>query len=302
MNHDQASVPTKALVFQNENGTAPALMMKTENGKLFCLPGVPYEVKPLIKDKIIPWLQTELGTYCILSQTISVVGIAESELSHKIESWELSLPPNMQLSYLPIANRIKLKLTASGNTKKQVQEALKSKLLALKPYIEDWVIAWDGDLIEKILKEIVCQKQLTISVAESCTGGEISRLITSVSGSSEYFLGGIVAYDYHQKIKILKVKPETIATHTVVAQEVAQEMSKGCQELFGTDVSIATTGVAGPHSDFFQNQIGRVYYSIRIKNVEKSFSLYLPHLERKDFMNFVAMKAIQDLVFMLNKI
>ncbi|MBS1548596.1 MAG: CinA family nicotinamide mononucleotide deamidase-related protein [Bacteroidetes bacterium] len=302
LNHGQAEIPSKAQVFQNENGTAPALMMNDENATIICLPGVPYEVKPLIKNKIIPWLQAHWESHFIVSKIISVVGIAESLLSEKIENWELSLPTNMQLSYLPMANRIKLKLTASGPYEKEIQQALNQKVYELKPLVQEYILAWEGDAIEEILKEVLLEKNLSISVAESCTGGELSKLITSVSGSSAYFIGGIVAYDYHQKIKIVKVKPETIAAHTVVAKEVAQEMSKGCQHLFGTDVAIATTGVAGPNSDSFQNEIGLVYYSIRIKNVEKSFSLYLPHLERKDFMNFVAIKAIQDLVFMLKQI
>lgn len=299
LNRSQAEVPSKAKVFLNDFGTAPAMMMSNKQCKIFCLPGVPYEVKPLMKDKIIPFLQQEFSSEYILSQTISIVDVPESVLSEKIESWEMALPENMQLSYLPIANRIKLKLTAVGKDKKVLQNLLNSQIDGLKPLVKDHVLAWDGDRIEEILKGILTEIGLTIAVAESCTGGEVSKLITSVSGSSAYYLGGIVAYDFHKKIDILKVKSETIEKHTVVSVEVAQEMAKGCRDLFLSDISISTTGVAGPNSDEFNNEVGRVYYTIQVKDVQKSYTLFLPHLERKDFMNFVAMKVLQDLLKIL---
>src|SRR5690606_1792547 len=142
-------------------------------------------------------------------------------------------------------------------------------------------------------------KNLTISVAESCTGGELSRLITSVSGSSAYFMGGIIPYDYHKKIQILGVLEKTIAEKTVVSEEVAQEMSLGCRNLFKTDISVSTTGVSVPNSDQFNNEIGTVFYSVRIKDYEKTNRLYLPHMERNDFANFVSQRVLQDLVEIL---
>ena len=296
INYTQAEIPSKAKVFQNEYGTAPALMMEKNEKIIFCLPGVPYEVKPLMKDKIIPYLRKQFATEFILSKTISVVDVAESILSQNIESWEINLPKNMQLSYLPIANRIKLKLTATGVEKNEVEKQLQQQIHLLKPLIIENVISWDGDKIEEILQQILLQKKWTLSVAESCTGGELSKLITSVSGSSAYFLGGIIAYDYHKKIQILNVNAETIAQKTVVSEEVAREMALGSQQLFASDIAISTTGVAGPNSDAFNNQVGKVYYTIRIKEFEKTFSLFLPHVERKDFMNFVAMKTLQDLI------
>jgi nicotinamide-nucleotide amidase len=296
INYTQAEIPSQAKVFQNEYGTAPALMMEKNDKILFCLPGVPYEVKPLMKDKIIPYLRKQFATEFILSKTISVVDVAESILSQNIESWEINLPKNMQLSYLPIANRIKLKLTATGVEKNEVEKQLQQQIHLLKPLIIENVISWDGDKIEEILQQILLQKKWTLSVAESCTGGELSKLITSVSGSSAYFLGGVIAYDYHKKIQILNVNAETIAQKTVVSEEVAREMALGSQQLFASDIAISTTGVAGPNSDAFNNQVGKVYYTIRIKEFEKTFSLFLPHVERKDFMNFVAMKTLQDLI------
>ena len=299
INKHQAVVLTKAHVFQNEFGTAPCQMIE-ENGKIaVCLPGVPYEVKPLIKDKIIPFLKDKFSLHHIISKIISVVDFPESLLALTIEKWELSLPENISLSYLPIGTRVKLRLTAVGNELSEIQDQLNLEIEKLKPLIGEKVISWDGNEIQEILKEILTDKKLSLSVAESCTGGELSRLITSVSGSSKYFFGGIIPYDYHKKIEMLGVSEATIATKTVVSEEVAQEMSLGCQKLFRTDIALSTTGVSGPNSDEFNNEIGAVFYSVRVKDFEKTNRLFLPHMERNDFANFVSQRVLQDLVEIL---
>lgn len=299
LNKPQAEVLSKAFVFQNENGSAPCQMIQ-ENGKIIIsLPGVPFEVKPLIKDKIIPFLAGNFGLNHIVTHTISVVGIPESLLSEQIESWELALPNDISLSYLPVGNRIKLRLTVQGTNKAELEQRIKTEVEKLKPIIGDNVISWNGDDILEILKEILDEKKLTISTSESCTGGELSRLLTSISGSSTYFQGGIVAYNYHQKIEILGVSEKTILEKTVVSAEVAQEMSLGGQQLFKTNISLSTTGVAGPNSDEFNTEIGTVFYSIRVNDFEKTNRLHLPHFERNDFVSFVSQRVLQDLVEIL---
>lgn len=296
INRSQAEIPSKAKAFQNFNGTAPSFLME-KNGKIaIALPGVPFEVKPLVKEQIIPYLKGKFNKNSIVTRMVSVVNIPESLLAKTIENWENNLSKNISLSYLPIANRIKLKLTATGENEFDLNGLLNHEINKLKPLVGDHIISENGDSIEEILHDILVSRKMTISVAESCTGGELAHLITSVSGSAKYFLGGIVPYDFHKKIEILNVSEKTIQEKTVVSEEVAQEMSLGCQKLFKTDISISTTGVAGPNSDEFNNEIGKVFYSIRIKDFEKTFSLFLPHLERKDFMNFVAQKALQDLI------
>ena len=299
LNKPQAEVLSKAFIFQNENGSAPCQMIQ-ENGKIIIsLPGVPYEVKPLIKDKIIPFLAQKFSLNHIVTHTISVVGIPESLLSEQIESWELALPNDISLSYLPVGNRIKLRLTAQGKSEEELEQRIDQEVQKLKPLIGDNVISWSGDNIEEILKEILDEKKLTVSTAESCTGGELSRLLTSISGSSTYFLGGIVAYDYHKKIDILGVSEKTIQENTVVSEEVAKEMSFGAQKLFKTNISLSTTGVSGPNSDEFNNEIGTAFYSIRVNDFEKTNRLHLPHFERNDFANFVSQRVLQDLVEIL---
>ena len=301
LNKPQAEVLSKAFIFQNEYGSAPCQMIQ-ENGKIvISLPGVPYEVKPLIKDKIIPFLAQKFSLNHIVTHTISVVGIPESLLSDQIEFWELALAADISLSYLPVGNRIKLRLTAQGKSKDELEQRIDAEVQKLKPLIGDNVISWNGDNIEDILKGILDEKKLTVSTTESCTGGELSRILTSISGSSTYFSGGIVAYDYQKKIKILGVSKETIQEKTPVSEEVAQEMSLGGQQLFKTNISLSTTGVAGPKSDEFNNEIGTAFYSIRVNDFEKTNRLHLPHFERNDFVNFVSQRVLQDLVEILIK-
>ncbi len=298
-NKEQAFVPTKSIVFQNHYGTAPCMMME-QNGKLsYSLPGVPYEVKPLIKDQIIPYLQQRFSLRYIHTRIVSVVGIPESILADTIEDWELALPENISLSYLPVGTRVKLRLTASGDNEEQLKQRTEVEIEKLLPLVEGHVIAVSEDKIENILAEMLTERNLTISTAESCTGGELAKMITSVSGSSKYFLGGMVAYATEKKIKILNVSRETVDQFTVVSEEVAREMARGCQELFETHISLSTTGVAGPGKGEDGKDIGTVYYTIRINDNEVTSKLYMPHLERVDFMDFVSQKVIQDLVSLL---
>ncbi|SIS70882.1 nicotinamide-nucleotide amidase [Chryseobacterium piscicola] len=298
-NREQAFVPTKSTVFQNHFGTAPCMMME-ENGKIvFCLPGVPYEVKPLIKDQIIPYLKEKFSLNYLTTRIVSVVGIPESILADMIEDWELALPAHISLSYLPVGTRVKLRITASGENETILLQQLEDQIQKLLPIIKPNVIATSEDKIAKILAEILGEKKLTLSTAESCTGGELARMITSNPGSSSYFLGGIIPYDTQKKIDILKVKKETVSQYTVVSEEVASEMASGCQNLFKTDISLSTTGVAGPGKGEDGKDIGLVYYSIKVGDKTHTSKLFMPHLERLDFMHFVSQKVIQDLVSIL---
>ncbi|MGS0747570.1 CinA family nicotinamide mononucleotide deamidase-related protein [Halpernia sp. GG3] len=299
INKDQAVVLSKAFVFQNFNGTAPCQMV-AENGNIaICLPGVPYEVKPFIRNQIIPFLQQKFKLPFIESRFISVVNYPESLLANDIESWEDNLPEHMTLSYLPVGNRVKLRLTANGENLRDLQNDLEKQIKKVVVIIGDRVIATTEDKIEKILHDILVKQKLTISTAESCTGGELARLITSVSGSSNYFIGGMIPYQTDKKIDILGVSKNTIEKFTVVSEEVAAEMAVKCQDLFKSDIAISTTGVAGPNQDEDGNETGTVFYALRIKDKTENFRLFLPHLDRGDFVNFVSQKIIQDLVTFL---
>ncbi|SHH61970.1 nicotinamide-nucleotide amidase [Chryseobacterium oranimense] len=298
-NREQAFVPTKSVVFQNHFGTAPCMMMEQDGKLSFSLPGVPYEVKPLIRDQIVPYLKEKFNLYYIHTRIVSVVGIPESILADMIEEWELALPENLALSYLPVGTRVKLRITASGDNEAALKQQTEDEIQKLLLLVGDHVIAVSEDKIEKILAEILNERKLTISTAESCTGGELAKMITSNSGSSKHFIGGIVPYATDKKIEILKVSKETVDQFTVVSEQVASEMAKGCQKLFNTDISLSTTGVAGPGKGEDGKEVGTVFYTIRIKDKESTSKLYMPHLDRLDFMYFVSQKILQDLVGLL---
>lgn len=298
-NREQAFVPTKSVVFQNHFGTAPCMMMEQDGKLSFSLSGVPYEVKPLIRDQIVPYLKEKFNLYYIHTRIVSVVGIPESILADMIEEWELALPDNLALSYLPVGTRVKLRITASGDNEAALKQQTDDEIQKLLLLVGDHVIAVSEDKIEKILAEILNERKLTISTAESCTGGELAKMITSNSGSSKHFIGGIVPYATDKKIEILKVSKETVDQFTVVSEQVASEMAKGCQELFDTDISLSTTGVAGPGKGEDGKEVGTVFYTIRIKDKESTSKLYMPHLDRLDFMYFVSQKILQDLVGLL---
>lgn len=298
-NREQAFVPTKSTVFQNHYGTAPCMMMEKDGKLSFSLPGVPYEVKPLIKDQIIPYLKDKFNLNYISTRIVSVVGIPESILADTIEDWELALPENLALSYLPVGTRVKLRLTATGPDDEVLQNQLEHEIQKLFPIIGENIIATSEDKIEKILSEILNEKDLTISTAESCTGGYLAQMLTSNPGSSKYFIGGVVAYATQKKTDILHVSEGTIERFTVVSREVSREMADGCQSLFKSDISLSTTGVAGPGKGEDGKEVGLVYYTINVNNQSETFKLHLPHLDRQDFIYFVSQKIIQDLVGIL---
>ena len=300
-NKEQAVVLSKAKVFMNHFGTAPCMMMEKNGTYCFSLPGVPFEVKPFLKDQIIPFLQEKLELEHIVSRIVSVVNIPESILSDTIEDWELALPKHISLSYLPVGTRVKLRLTASGSSQELLNQDLENEITKLFPLIGENIVATHEDKIEKILSELLIDKNLTLSVSESCTGGELAHLITSVVGSSKYFFGGIVTYATDKKIDILNVNPKTIEEFTVVSEQVASEMAIGCQNLFKTDIAVSTTGVAGPGKGEDGKDVGTVFYTIRIGEEEVTSRLFLPHLERTDFMHFVSQKVLQDIVSLLVK-
>ena len=299
INKSQAEVLSSAVILQNDLGTAPCQLIEKEGKTVLCLPGVPLEMKNLVTSKVIPFLSAKYKTHHLLSRTVTVVNIPESRLAQMLTNWENQLPAEVKLSYLPMGSRIKLRLSDSGPSEADIITTFDNQTATLRPILGNHIISERAETVEEIIKDLLAAHHLTISTAESCTGGQIARLITDVPGSSQVFLGGVVPYDSLQKVKLLQVKQEDIDTHTVVSEEVAQQMSKGCQQLFKTDIAVATTGVAGPAADAHGNTVGTVYYSVRFRDKELTKRLFLPYLERSDFMNFVAQRALQTVVEMV---
>ena len=270
LNKDQALVPSKCEVLFNKMGTAPGMWMKKENTVYVSLPGVPYEMKYLVDNVVIPKVVTEYKRPYIIHKTILTYGQGESLIAERIENWENNLPKFIKLAYLPNPGRVRLRLTARGDNQEILEKAIDENVQSLTNIIGDIIVGFDEDeTIEVIIGRLLTQQGKTISTAESCTGGKIAQMFTSVAGSSGYFRGSIVSYATDTKISILGVDAKTIDKFSVVSAEVASEMAIGIQKLMKTDYAIATTGNAGPAKGEAVAEVGTVFIALATPNEVK---------------------------------
>ena len=267
LNKDQALVPSKCTVLFNKVGTAPGMWMKKENTVFISLPGVPYEMKYLIENEIIPKLVKEYERPYIIHKTILTYGQGESLVAERIEDWENKLPEFIKLAYLPAPGRVRLRLTARGTNRNILQDAIDTNVISLTNLIGDIIVGFDEDeTIEVVVGRQLSQKGKTIATAESCTGGKIAEAITSVAGASNYFRGSVVSYATDVKVSVLGVSQETINKFSVVSAEVAKEMALGVQKMMKTDYAIATTGNAGPSKGEADATVGTVFIALATPN------------------------------------
>ena len=267
VNRDQALVPSKAIILNNQYGTAPGMWMKKEQTVFVSMPGVPYEMKAIVTDELIPKIVQEFKRPFILHQTILTYGQGESIVAERIEAWEDGLPDFIKLAYLPSPGRVRLRITGRGNDKQKLQDTIDDLVKKLFELIGDIIVGTEeAETIEVVLGKLLTQKGKTISTAESCTGGKIAEVITSVAGSSSYFRGSMVAYASDMKVSILGVKQSTINEFSVVSLQVAEEMAMGVQKLIKTDFAIATTGNAGPSKGEADATLGTVCIAIATPN------------------------------------
>lgn len=267
MNRDQALVPTKAKVLFNQAGTAPGMWMEKENTVFISLPGVPYEMKYLIDNEVIPNLVQKYERPYIVHQTIMTYGRGESLIAEQIEEWENNLPDFIKLAYLPSPGKVRLRLTARGNDEILLKEEIKRQVEKLDLLIHDIIVGYNEDEpIEVVLGRLLAEKKLTISTAESCTGGKIAATLSAVPGASNYFKGSVVSYATQAKIDVLEIDENLIAKHGVVSAEVASEMVKSVQKLMNSDYAIATTGNAGPTKGDDDAELGTVFIGIATPN------------------------------------
>ncbi len=267
INKDQALVPSQCTVLHNQVGTAPGMWIKKENTVFISLPGVPYEMKYLIENQVIPKLVHEYQRPYILHKTILTYGQGESHIAERIEDWENQLPECIKLAYLPSPGRVRLRLTARGEDKQQLEEAIAVNVKSLDAIIHDIIVGFEEeDTIEVVLGRILKEKKLTIATAESCTGGKIAQLFTSVPGASVYFKGSVVSYATEVKTKVLGISDAFIAEHSVVSKEVASVMALSVQKMMQTDYAIATTGNAGPTKGDTDAEVGTVCIALATPN------------------------------------
>ena len=266
-NLKQAEVPDVCTVIQNKRGTAPGMWFE-KNGKIFVsMPGVPYEMKGMMTDDLLPELQEKFTLPHIAHRTLLTSGIGESFLAEHISAFENNLPKNIKLAYLPNYGMVRLRLTANGNNKEIIEQEINNQFESLKKLVAEWTVI-DSDLtMQEAVGKLLKEKKQTVSTAESCTGGYIAHLITSIPGSSEYFKGSVVSYANEVKENILRVSEQTLATVGAVSEQTVREMIQGALIILNTDYAIATSGIMGPDGGTPEKPVGTVW--IAVGNREK---------------------------------
>ncbi len=297
INRQQALVPSKAMVLKNQFGTAPGMWLE-KNGKVFVsLPGVPYEMKALISNEVIPKLRNQFKFPFIMHKTMLTYGLGESALAGRIEVWEDNLPHFIKLAYLPSLGRVRLRLSAKAADKAMVETEMERQVNLLLPQIEDVFVGFEEDgSIEAIIGRQLTEMGKTLSIAESCTGGRIAQAFTSNAGASKYFKGSIVSYATESKVNILEVTQSDIESYSVVSKEVAEAMAKNVRTLFNSDYAISTTGNAGPSKGDSDAEVGTVWIAIATKDEVYSEVFNFSNQREK-----VIMKATNKAFEMLQK-
>ena len=261
-NRRQAMVPDNCKVLRNLTGTAPGMLFE-KNGKIVVsMPGVPHEMKHIMKEHVLPLLAVRLPGGVIVHKNIMTYGVAEAILAERLEAFENELPGEIRLAYLPAYGVIKLRLTAAGSDEKKIRESIKEQVAKLYEIIPDVIYGEDEVMLEEAVGKLLNDNNLTVSTAESCTGGKIASLITSVPGSSGWFRGAVVAYDNSIKTGVLGVSKETLRIYGAVSAETAGEMAMGVRRLMGTDYAVAVTGIAGPTGGTADKPVGTVWIAI----------------------------------------
>jgi nicotinamide-nucleotide amidase len=297
-NRGQAYVPENCKVLNNLKGTAPGMWF-SENGKeIFSLPGVPFEMKALMENEVLPKLSVmNSGSDIIVNKTVNVYNIPESVLAENIEEWERSLPEYFSLAYLPSPNKVRLRLTARGNVREKLLEEIDRKFEELEKYVS-FDKSTGAQAIEEIAGKLLKEKNLTFSTAESCTGGDIAHLVTTIPGSSEYFKGSVVAYSNSVKENVLNVNKEDIEKYGAVSKTVVEQMAEGVRNLLQTDYSVATSGIAGPTGGTEEKPVGTVWIAVSSakKTISRKF-IFSNNRERN-----IGKSSVMALDMMINEI
>ena len=291
----QAQLPSKAIYLQNDFGTAPGMWFYENETVFVSLPGVPYEMKGLITNQVLPRIQKQFKLPFIIHKTIMTYGAGESMIAERIEDFENNLPAYIKLAYLPSFGKVRLRLSAKGENKEILEKELDEKVAAVYKIIPEIITGLDDDSsLEKRVGALLKKSNSTISTAESLTGGQIAATLVSVAGSSAYYKGSVVAYSAETKIHQLNVSPETIKKYTVVSKEVALEMARGVKNKLQTNYAIAVTGNAGPTTDDTDKSVGVVYIAFVSDNKEivQEFNFGQP---REKVINRTVSKSLEIL-------
>lgn len=269
-NLKQAEVPEVCRVLLNDHGSAPGMWFEKDGSILISLPGVPYEMKGLMEDHVIPEIRIRNKVPHVVHRTIMTQGVPESYLAAMLRDWEKALPECVKLAYLPRPGIVRLRLSVVDKCAKDAEQILNIIIDKLLVIIPEHIFGYDDIDLEEALGELLRKKELTLATAESCTGGTIARMITSVPGSSTYYTGSVIAYNNRIKTGILGVDPSVIEEKGAVCREVVEQMARGVRKVFGTDTAISTSGIAGPDGGTKEKPVGTTWICVQFK--EKSFA------------------------------
>ena len=297
LNRNQALLPSKSTILMNQYGTAPGMWFEKGKTVFISLPGVPFEMKTLIKNEVIPKLIKTFKFPSIYHKTLITYGLGESAIAKRIEDWESQLPDFVKLAYLPSFGRVRIRISGKHIQKSILVKTIDDLAESLKPFIKDIFLDFETDQpIEATIGEAMSKQGKTLATAESITGGSIAKIFTNNPGASRYFKGAIVAYDTKIKQTVLQVKKETIQQFSVVSQEVAEEMAVNARQIFKSDYAISTTGNAGPSKGDSDAAIGTVAIALATKDgVQSQVYNFGNHRER------VVQKSINKAVEILQK-
>ena len=271
LNRQQAMLPDNCIIIPNRFGTASGMWFTKKDTHYLSMPGVPYEMESMMSGYILPRLKKQFNLPAIIHKTVLVQGIAESHLARLLANFESTLPPDVKLAYLPSPGRVRLRLTLRGDDEKAVKSIVQEQVDRLIPYIPDGhFFGYEDEQLEKIVGIMLKRHKKTLALAESCTGGNIAQMITSVPGASKYFLGSVVAYSNESKEKILGVKQKIITEKGAVSRPGVEQMAEGVRKRYGADYAIATTGIAGPDGGTSDKPVGTTW--IAVASAEKTES------------------------------
>ena len=262
-NRKQALLPSKAKIFKNNYGTASGMWFEKNGQVIISLPGVPFEMKSLMTNEVIPKLQNHFTRPFIVHKTIITYGLGESAIAEIISTWENSLPDDLKLAYLPNLGRVRLRISGKGPDRKSINDKIDKEIEKLLPLIKDIFVGYeDGSSFEEKIQAQFLLKNKTLSLAESCTGGEISARLAKVPGASKYFVGSIISYQTQSKSDLLSVPKNIIEKNSVVSKQVAEMMAQNVRKKFNSSLGVATTGNAGPSKGDSDAEIGTVWIAI----------------------------------------
>ena len=296
---EQCFMPDNATILFNKMGTAPGMWFEHEGTVFVSMPGVPYEMKYLMEHQVMPKLKETFPSQAIIHRTILTAGEGESRIARRIESIETQLPEHIKLAYLPNLGNVRLRLSGTGDDEAVLAQEIDAEVEKIKAIIPELIFGYGTDTLQAAVGRSLKERGLTVATAESCTGGLVAHRLTSIPGASAYFFGSVVAYDNSVKMNQLGVKEETLKAHGAVSEATVKQMVVGATQLLGTDIAVATSGIAGPGGGTPDKPVGTVWLAVgnaqrvktkllkagkdRIKNIEYA-SVYALNLIREYLM------------------